>query len=59
MRARNYSSSEIDDALNKLIEQLGAENILRSMETTMSTDDMADALTDVCDEYDMDLEDLI
>lgn len=59
MRARNYDFKEVCTALQHLIEQFGAETILDTMAQTMSTDDLADALTDVCDEYDIEMEDII
>lgn len=57
MRARNYDHKEIYNVLHGLMLQNGATAILMELETVMSTDQLADALTDVCDNWDLDIED--
>lgn len=57
MRARNYDHVEIYNVLHNLMLQNGATAILMELEDVMTTDQLADALTDVCDNWDINIED--
>ena len=57
MRTRNYDHKEIYNVLHGLMLQNGATSILLELENVMTTDELADALTDVCDNWDINIED--
>ena len=57
MRARNYDHKEIYNVLHNLMRQCGATAILMELENVMTTDQLADALTDVCANWDINIED--
>lgn len=59
MRNRNYDCSEVHEILTRLVEMEGAEKLLDEIEIVTSTDRLADILTDVCDDYDIDMDTLL
>lgn len=44
---------EVQELLENLIAAQGAENVLEELSRVMSTDDLADALEDVADNWDI------
>ena len=47
---------DVEDAFSEIVEMLGAETVLDSMERYFSSDDVYDFCKSICTDYDIDFE---
>lgn len=59
MENRKYEPIEVNNVLQQLIEQIGAERVLETLKIVMSTDALTNALADVCKDNGLDFDELV